>query len=186
MEECVKQAFEDAYNRILPGLQMLVRDVNLPEETAVKYTPGILIRETAFCDATFRVGGMATTHRFAILTNHFLDTTQHLEDKENWGLCICQRGSRFKVLDIYRYEDKTQITLLHLDEGYGWEFFQFMQSNIEDDLVKMCRERFEKKCTLPPIPEVSAPLWLERCAMPVGINDKNEFIPLREMSSEHE
>jgi len=48
MEECVKQVFEDAFNRILPGLQMLVRDVNLAEETAAKYTPGILIRETAF------------------------------------------------------------------------------------------------------------------------------------------
>ena len=87
---------------------------------------------------------MATTHRLAILTNHFLDTTQQLEDKENWGLCICQRGSRFKVLDIYCYEGKTQITLLHLYEGYGWEFFQYLHSDIEDGLVKTSRERFEK------------------------------------------
>jgi len=170
------EAFENACNRIFPGAYTLVRDVNLPEATAAKYKIGMIIREPAFCDATYKVGGMVTTHRYAICTNHHLDTTALVEKGEMWGLCICQKDSRYKVLDIYTFENKTQILLLHLDED--WQLFQNIHFNILDDLVKKSRERFENKCTLPPIPEVTTPEWLDRCASPVGIDDKNEFFPL--------
>jgi hypothetical protein len=39
---------EEAINRTLPGLTMFVRDVNLPEDIAEKYVPGLIIREKAF------------------------------------------------------------------------------------------------------------------------------------------
>ena len=44
-----------------PGITLFARDVNLPEELARKYTPGLLIREKAFTDASSRFMGMANS-----------------------------------------------------------------------------------------------------------------------------
>lgn len=58
------EAIEKAINEIMPGLTMYVRDINLNEQYAKKYVPGRIIREPGFTDASCRVGGMATTHRY--------------------------------------------------------------------------------------------------------------------------
>jgi len=171
-----KQNLEEAPYRIAQNLVMLVRDVNLAEETAAKYTIGTIVREPAFCDATYKMGGMVTTHRYAIISNHFLDTSALVEKGKMWGLCICQRDSQYQVLDVYNYKNKTQIMLLHNDEVGN--LFQHIENFSIEILVKKCRELFEKICELPPIPEVTSPEWLERCAQPVGINDNNEYFPL--------
>jgi hypothetical protein len=176
MYEAEQEIFEAAFNKILPGLQMFVRDVNLPPQTAAKYTPGIIITEPAFCDASDRVGGMIMTHRFAILSNHCFRAGQYVND-HNWGLYICQRGSFFRVLDVYEYSGRTQIALLHLDKK-DWYLFQNVQTNIFDQIVAIARERFENKCLLTAIPELSTMHWLARCEKPVGIDDNNEYFPL--------
>ena len=54
---------EDAINDIMPGLTMYVRDVNLTDEIASKYQPGMIIMEKGFTDASNRVMGMVTSHR---------------------------------------------------------------------------------------------------------------------------
>lgn len=166
--------FTDAFNKILPGLQIFVRDVNLSAEAAAKYKVGIIIQERAFCDASDRVGGLIMTHRFAILSNHCLKAGQYVNDN-NWGLHICQKGSFFKVIDVYEYAGRTQIALLHLLEE-DWHLFQNVDCNAFD-LVTMCRERFEKKCLSSPIPELATKEWLERCVAPVGLDGNNEFFP---------
>ena len=176
MYEAEIKILEAAINKILPGLQMYVRDVNLPPQTAAKYKTGIILREPAFCDASARVGGMIMSHRFAILSNQCFNADQYGKDT-GWGLHICQRDSFFKVLDVYEYSCRTQITLLHLDKDY-WQLFQNVQADFLDGLVTSCRERFEKKCLLTAIPELAAKEWLERCVMPIGIDDNNEFYPI--------
>jgi hypothetical protein len=175
----IKQ-FEDACNRVLPGLTMFVRDVNLPEETALKYTAGIILRDPTFCDTTYRVGGMATSHRYAVLSNHYQDVSQY-EHGTNWGLCVCQNNSHFKVLDVYELNGKTMIVLLHLDED--WKLFQDVKINIEDDLVSTCRERFKAKYNTPVIPELGTEDWLNRCMYPIGIDDNNDYFALEEPDS---
>ena len=104
------EVLEQAINDMLPGLANHVRDVNLDPKIAELYKPGIILREKAFVDASRRVGGMVTTHRFAILSNHMADFTQFERDT-NWGLCVAQRESHFKVMDVYEYNGKTQITV---------------------------------------------------------------------------
>ena len=94
------QQLEQLMNEMLPGLQLFVRDINLTPEEAACYQIGAVVRNPAFTDATCRVGGMVTTNRFSILSNHLFDLTK-VEHGTNWGLHVANRDSHFKVLDIY-------------------------------------------------------------------------------------
>ena len=172
-----KAKIEEAINRTFPGLTMFVRDVNLPEIIACKYTPGRIIREKAFVDASCRVGGMITTHRFAILSNH-MASLESFEHGTNWGLYVAQRDSHFKVMAIHEYSKKTLILLLHLPDDENWKMFCNTQISIEDEIVSTSIDRFEKKCKLDAIPELTTDEWLKRCSFPIGMDDKGNLFEL--------
>lgn len=172
-----KQKYEDLANKTFPGLSMVIRDVNLPEILASKYKQGTIIREKGFTDASFRVMGMVTTHRYSILSNHMADFSE-FEHGTKWGLCVANAGSRFKVLDIYKYDNKTQILLLHLLDDEDWKLFQNAVFNLEEDFIKTARERFENKCNQAPVPELTTEEWLARGALPLGMDDNGAFFEL--------
>ena len=90
---------------MLLGLTNYVRDANLDPAVATLYKPGMVIRDKAFVDATRRIGGMVTTHRFAILSNHMANLSK-FEHGTNWGLCVAAPESRFKIIDVYEYDGK--------------------------------------------------------------------------------
>jgi len=178
MYETEKKIFEDAFNRIIPGIQMFVRDVNLPPHIAAKYQPEMILQERTFCGASGRMGGMIMSHRFTILSNHIFNASQHIDD-HGWGLHICQRDSFFKVIDIYEYAGRTQIALLHLRDE-DWHLFQNVDCNILG-LIDRCRDIFEKHCLLDAIPELTTMDWLIRCEKPVGMDSETfEFYPFEQ------
>lgn len=171
------QKMQDAVNRTFPGLMMFVRDVNLSDDIAQKYLPGTLIREKAFVDASHRVMGMITTHRYGILSNHMANL-ESFEHGTNWGLCVANRDSRFKVLTVHKYCGKTLILLLHLPDDEDWKLFQNVWINIEDDLISTSIKRFENKCDLEAVPELTTDEWLQRCSFPLGMDDGGNFFEL--------
>ncbi len=178
---------ENVINSIFPGLTMFVRDVNLDPAVAEKYVPGMILREKAFTDATARVMGMTTTHRISILSNHMVNLSRMIDDDpeaQSWELCVAQRDSHFKVLDVYEYDGKTQILLLHLPDNENWRLFEFIWSSIESQQVETCRERFAAKCNAEVIPELATDRWLERCEWPTGFSKDGEpfelDVPLEE------
>lgn len=172
-----KELYEKTINDIFPGLTMYVRDVDLSLELADIYKPGMIIMERAFTDASNRVMGMVTSHRYAILSNHMADLSQ-FEHDTNWGLHTARNNAHFKVLDVYDFRGKTQILLLHLPDDNRWRLFQNVTFSIESQLIEDSRKRFEKKSMLPPVPELATPEWLERCSFPIGISDAGEVIDL--------
>ena len=179
------QKMEYIFNQMYPGLTMYVRDVNLPEGLAHKYTPGLVIRERAYVDASRRVMGMATTHRYAILSNHMLDVTTLDLGEDNskikgWGLCMAKHDSHFKVLAVHEYEGKTLIILLHLPDDETWKLLVDVKVSIDDEFVSTTIERFEAKCNAHIIPELATEEWLLRCSFPLGINNKREFHALED------
>ena len=175
MEDKDTKKYEDSCNRIFPGLQILVRDTFLSDEIEKMYIIGKIIKDPTFCDTSCRVGGILTTHRYAILSNRFVDFSL-AEHGTNWGLCVCKRNSYFKIIDIFKIEDKTQITLLHLDEN--WRLFENNSSNVEEVILKMSRERFQNKYNKPPIPELATKQWLERLLYPIGIDTNKKYVSL--------
>ena len=171
------QALQNAMNQIYPGLTMFVRDANLPEHIAAAYQPGMILREKAFVDASARVMGMVTTHRYAILSNHMANLSQ-FEHGTNWGLHVANCGSRFKVLGTHTHCGKTAIFLLHLPDDDSWTLFRNAEIDLDKQLLADCIQRFEGKCLFPPVPELATEQWLDRCRFPVGLDDSGNPFPL--------
>jgi len=188
-EKVFTQLIEKVINHTLQGLTMYVRDVNLPAELVNKYDRGMIIKERIFVDASRRVQGMITTHRYAILSNHMV-SFEALEEDRNWGLHVANRESRFMVLDVHEYRGKTFIILLHLPDGEDWKMFQTIGiGNLKEELIASSIERLENICDFEAAPELSTDMWLDRCKIPLGIDSKGNFYDINEkliFLSEHE
>ena len=156
----------------LVGSSRYVRDANLKEEIAGKYKAGQIITEKAFVDASNRIGGMVTTHRYLILSG-FMGDLSVFEKDTNWGLHTANHGSRFKVLDVFTVEGKTQILLLHLPDGFEEVFTN--ETDIEREFVERERENFISDLKQDIIKELADEIWLERCSFPIGMDDEGNF-----------
>ena len=171
------ELYEKTINEILPSLSMYVRDVNLTPELAEKYEPQTIIMERGFTDASCRVMGMVTTHRFSILSNHMADFGKY-EHGTNWGLFVARNNAHFKVLDVYEYQGRTQILLLHLPDDSRWKMFENVKLSVEDQIIEDSRKRFENKSVQDPVPELITEEWLARCSAPLGMNAAGELFGL--------
>ena len=171
------EALQSAVNKIYPGLTMFVRDVDLPARVAGAYTPGMILRDAGFVDASNRVMGMVTSHRFAILSNHMTDLRQ-FEQGTNWGLHVANPNSRFKVLGSHTCGEKTAIFLLHLPNDDSWTLFRNTVIDMDKKVLADSIRRFEAKCNLEPVPELATEQWRERCRFPVGMDDSGKPFPV--------
>lgn len=173
------QDLQKVLNETYPGLTMYVRDVDMAPELVEKYETGMIIRERGFVDASCRVMGMETTHRYAILSNHMDNLTQE-EEGTNFGLFVAGRNSHFKVLGKHSYEGKTVIFLLHLPDNENWKLFENTVIDLDKKLVADCIRRFEAKCLLPPVQDHTCLQWKVRCLFPIGIGEDGRFFPLED------
>ena len=160
-----------------PGITLFARDVNLPSGLAEKYKAGMIIREKGFTDATIRFGGMVTSCRYVILSNH-MKNMSILENGSNWGLHVANKDAHFKVLGQVDYKGKTGIFLLHLPDDETWKAYQTMEFSLDKELYEKAVSRFQAKALDAPIPELAVREWLDRCQFPVGMNDGGQFWPL--------
>ena len=154
------------------GASRYVRDVNLDEKLAGRYEIGQIIHERGFVDASKRIGGMVTSHRYLILSSYMADFSG-FEEGTNWGLHVANRGSKFKVVDIYTVGDKTQILLLQLPDGFESAFVN--RTCVEEEFIERERENFEKDLKRDVIEELAGEMWLERCKFPLGMDENGEF-----------
>ena len=154
----------------------VVRDCNLSENIEKKYIPGMIIKENGFCDATYIIGGMTTTHRFAILSNQFFDLSPFSNDKK--GLCTTNKGARFKILDKFSINGKTQITLLELPRDERWKNFQNITYITERMMAKDARDKFATLSIAPPLQEQNTKALLDRLSAPIGIGNDGTFSPI--------
>lgn len=177
-----KTAVEDEYQKELgeairenyPGMRMFVRDAALKPEIAAMYKPGIILRERAYVDATAWIGGMKTTHRFVILSNH-MTSFERFEHGKKLRLHCADRDSHFKVLGVHTFRNKTAIFLLHLPDNSQWKLFRDVKTDMDKQLLADCIRRFEEKCLQVPIDVVSDEEWLSRCQFPLGLDDHGRW-----------
>lgn len=168
-------------DKTYPGITLFARDVNLPAAFAEKYVPGLIIKERGFVDASIRFMGMAATHRYVILSNH-MKSMEAFEHGTNWGLHVANMGSHFKVLGQKRCGGKTGIFLLHLPDDEDWRVYKTAEFSIDQELYQKAAERFAAKACTPPVPELTAPQWLERCAFPLGMDDDGNLYDPEEVT----
>ncbi len=165
---------EEVANIVYPGMGVYYRDINLPAQFAEKYTTDLIIREKGMTDASNRLGGMVTTHRYVILSNH-MGNLSAFEHGTNWGLRVAAKDSHFKVLGKHTYKDKTGIFLLHLPDDEKWKIYKTATFNIDEEVLQSAIQNFEQRIDAAPIPEVTSENWLARCAFPVGMSDNGEL-----------
>ena len=165
---------QSAISLVYQRIELVVRDVNLPDHIANRYIPGMIIHEEDITRASERVMGMVTTHRYIILSNHMLHFPKDPQDNHDpdWGLCVMGSNSHFKVLGRHTYKDKHAIILLHLPDDDTWKMFENVDTPMDQRLVELAVKRFEAKCELPPVPELTTPRWLDLCKSPVGMSDR--------------
>ena len=173
------ESLQETINEILPGLAMYVRDVDLNRKCVEAYRPGMILMERGFTDASARVMGMNTTHRITILSNHMADFGD-AEHDTNWNLFVANHGAHFKVLDVYEYQGKTQILLLHLPDDDRWKIFETVTLSLEEKLIDDSRKRFENKCVLEVVPELNTPEWKDRCKDPLGMDKDGTLYDINE------
>lgn len=165
-----KDLYAELADMTFPGLTVFARDCSLSDRQTSSYEAGTILREPGFTDATYKTGGMVTTHRFTILSNHMVDFGP-FEHGTDWGLAVAQRNSHFKVLDVYTFEGKTQILLLHLPDNRYWKAFAGVRFSLEEDLIEKCRADFQAKIHEAIAPSLASPDWLGRCSWPIGVDD---------------
>ncbi|MDD4795394.1 MAG: hypothetical protein PHG03_02415 [Bacilli bacterium] len=163
---------EDIINNTFSGLTMFVKDINLDEILENYNIPGIILREKAYVDATAIIGGISTTHRYCILSNHMCDLSQIVPETLQ-GHCLSKRDGHFKVLKKIKFRDKTLIILLHLPDDETWKLFENSKINLEDEMISKTIEIANKKFNLEPIKEFSTKEWLKRCSLPIGMNKED-------------
>ncbi|MDR3199784.1 MAG: sel1 repeat family protein [Planctomycetaceae bacterium] len=171
------ETIESALNKTLANLQMFVRDTQLPEQAAAKYTKGRIVEERGFTDASSHIGGMVTTHRYAICSNH-MKTLSDFTLTDN-GLCVARAGAQFFCLGQHVQNGKTLIMLLHLPDDESRQMFQqIVWINFLNDVVNCCIKQFEEIENAEPIPELADEEWLDRCSNPIGMDNEGNLFPL--------
>lgn len=168
------QQLQAAVNDNYPGMMMFVRDANLPASLTARYKAGSIIRERAYADASSRIGGVGTSHRYVILSNHMVNYGYFAKDAA-WQHYAAARDSRFKVLGTHMCQGKTAIILLHLPDSEAWKLFRNVEVDVDAQYLADSIRYFEQCCAQQPISEMMDEEWLSRCAFPLGMDEQGHL-----------
>lgn len=165
---------EEIYNQTFGGLTLFYRDTTLSENLISKYSVGQILTERGFTDMSHKGGGLTTNFRYLIASANAKDLSAFNPDSAKFGHVLLSPNAFFKVLDIYKIGDKTQIFLLEIP-ATAIDFFASATSSIEEDITKKARESFDSKINSEPINELKSQEWKERTEFPIGMNEKGEL-----------
>lgn len=166
----------------LPGLTMYYRDSNLSDDIISKYEVGQILRSNLFVDVSDFAGKLTKNCRFIIATNKAAPLFEINPDTFKWKLHTINANSYFKILDIYKKDEKIQFFLLHIP-AKGIDFFRnskiyLNENNFEQQIIEHSRLSFDKKMKLKIIPELEEIEWSNRTKYPIGLDSNNHFFPL--------
>lgn len=165
---------EQAYQHTFSGLTMYYRDCELEEHLVSRYKVNQVIQERGFTDVSNQAEGLAKTVRFAIASNNASNLGGINPDVVKYGFHLITSGAYFKVLDIYKIENKTQILLMHFNEAY-LDIFNSTTSNIEEKIIQVGRKSLDAKIQLQPNAILNNEEWTERTKNPIGMLDSGVF-----------
>lgn len=165
---------EEAYNDTFSGLTMYYRDCELQQDLISKYKVDQIIMERGFTDVSSFAEGLGKKLRYAIASNKAVNMGQINPDVAKFGFNLISAPSYYKVLDMYTIGDQTQILLLNFNEKY-LDIFKSVKSNIEEKVVGMGRESFDKKIQMKPNEILNGKEWTERTQFPIGMSDSGDF-----------
>ena len=180
-------------NWTLPGVQFYYRDTNALAKAEDIYHVGDIVRAGFFVDVTTKLLRPTTKTRFLIASAHAAplceidDLCQQNPNVNKWGWCVLHPNSYFKVMDVYKVGNVTQVFLLHIPPtaailvGRSEMAMKFINeaTGSEHTLVGMARKSLDEKVTMDVHPRSLDKEWMERTAHPVGLDDEQQPLPLQ-------
>ena len=162
------------YNETFSGLKLFYRDTNFSDNLISNYKIGQIIQEKGFTDMSSMSGGLSGNFRYLIASAHAKDLSKFNPDSAKIGHFLLDSIAYFKVLDIQKIENKTQVFLLNIPDN-SISLFKNSTSNLEDEIIEKAQKRFREKIDLPLIPELQTENWKERTKSPLGMSDNGEL-----------
>ncbi|WJS95513.1 hypothetical protein NYQ10_03455 [Flavobacterium johnsoniae] len=162
------------YNETFSGLKLFYRDTNLSENLILNYKVGQIIQEKGFTDMSSIGGGLSGNFRYLIASAHAKDLSKFNPDSAKIGHFLLDSIAYFKVLDIQKIENKTQVFLLNIPD-ISISLFKNSTSNLEEEIIEKAQKRFREKIDLPLIPELQTENWKERTKSPLGMDDNGNL-----------
>ncbi|WP_343695908.1 hypothetical protein [Flavobacterium sp.] len=162
------------YNDTFSGLKLYYRDTDLSENLISNYKIGQIIQEKGFTDMTSIGGGLSGNFRYLIASAHAKDLSKFNPDSAKIGHFLLDTIAYFKVLDIQKIGNKTQVFLLNIPDN-SISLLKNSSSNLEDEIIEKARKKFETKINLALVPELQTESWKERTKSPLGMNENGEM-----------
>ncbi|MDP5198148.1 hypothetical protein [Flavobacterium sp. DG2-3] len=169
-----KERLKTIYNETFSGLKLFYRDTILPENLISKYKIGQIIQEKGFTDMTSIGGGLSGNLRYLIASAHPKDLSKFNPDSAKIGHFLLDSITYFKVLDIQKIGDKTQVFLLNIPDN-SISLFKNSTSNLEEEIIEKAQKRFREKIDANLIPELQTEEWRERTKSPLGMTENGEL-----------
>ena len=166
---------ESVMNETYPGLKLMQRDLR-QRRFLQSYSVGDLLNDDRAIAGTFLARAPGYDVQYAILSNRLQRPPEGLGEAR-WAMAMLPKGGRFKVLDIYRAQGKTQIALLHLPK-HEWQVFADISTNVDELLVDYVRKSFDVRLNSPAPAEFEGEAWGRLCQYAVGFSDMGAAIPL--------
>ncbi|MFB9077754.1 hypothetical protein ACFFWB_10155 [Flavobacterium procerum] len=132
------------YHETFSGLKLFYRDTNLSENIISNYKIGQIIQEKGFTDMSSIGGGLSGNLRYLIASAHAKDLSKFNPDSAKIGHYLLDSIAYFKVLDIQKSGDKTQVFLLNIPDN-SLTLFKNSTSNLEEEIIEKARKKFSDK-----------------------------------------
>ncbi|MBW1658262.1 hypothetical protein [Flavobacterium quisquiliarum] len=158
------------YHETFSGLRLFYRDTSLVENLILNYKVGQIIQEKGFTDMSSIGGGLSGNLRYLIASSHPKDLSKFNPDSAKIGHYLLDSIAYFKVLDIQKIGNKTQVFLLNIPD-ISISLFKNSSSNLEEEIIEKAQKRFREKIDLPLISELQTKNWKERTRLPLGMDE---------------
>ena len=165
---------KDILDETFSDLKLFYRDTTLSDDLISKYKVGQIIKEKGFTDMSYIGGGLSENCRYLIASSDARDLSKFNPASVKNGHALLDDNSFFKVLDIQKVNNKTQIFLLNIP-GNSLTLFKNSTSNLEEEITEKARQKFISKIDSALIPELQTEDWKERTKSPIGMSDNGEF-----------
>ncbi|KFF04787.1 hypothetical protein [Flavobacterium reichenbachii] len=162
------------YNETFSDLKLFYRDTNLPDNLILNYKIGQIIQEKGFTDMTSIGGGLSGNFRYLIASANAKDLSKFNPDSAKIGHFLLDSIAYFKVLDIQKIDNQTQVFLLNIPDN-SLSLFKNSSSNLEEEITEKARKKFKDKRNIALIPELQTENWKEKTKAPIGMNDSGEL-----------
>ncbi len=176
------ERIEEIVNWTLPGMTMYYRDSNLSQEVIDRYEVKKIFRSQTFVDVSNYAGKPTTNCRFIFASSKAAPLYKINPATEKWGLHSINCNSYFKILDVYKKENVTQIFLIHIPYK-GIDFFsrtvlKLGEQNIEEQIIGKAKDSLNQKLQSEIPSALNEKEWIDRTNFPIGLDNNNEFFTL--------